>query len=72
MSVITKKRPGITMTHQVFRINALFAKESMLPHDKVSIGSPNPKKLRVDSMIMQLLILDIIMNIMVGKKFGIK
>ena len=72
IKVMTRKTPGITITHQVFMISALFASESILPQETTSAGSPRPRKLNVDSMVIQLLIEEITTNMIAETKFGIR
>ena len=72
IKVMTRKTPGITITHQVFMISALFASESILPQEITSAGSPRPRKLYVDSMVIQLLIEEITTNMIAETKFGIR
>jgi hypothetical protein len=63
-------KPGITITHQVFIRSARFARESILPHDIISSGSPRPRKLSVDSIVIHELTLEITTNIIAGIIFG--
>ena len=46
-------------------ISALFASESILPQETTSAGSPRPRKLNVDSMVIQLLIEEITTTIVI-------
>ena len=58
------------MIHQEFVISAFSERDSMLPQDITSTGSPIPIKLSVDSEIIALLTFMITMNIMEDIKFG--
>ena len=58
------------MTHHVFMISALFASESILPQEITVIGRPRPRKLRVDSIVIQLLMDDTMTNMTAEIKFG--
>jgi hypothetical protein len=53
-------------------ISALFASESILPQETTSAGSPRPRKLKVDSMVIQLLTEEITTNMIAETKFGIR
>ena len=53
-------------------ISALFASESILPQETTFAGSPRPRKLNVDSMVIQLLIEEITTNMIAETKFGIR
>lgn len=68
--VVTRNKPGNITTHQVSRSRALFAKDNILPQEIVVTGSPNPRKLSVDSMIMQELIDETNTNMMAETRFG--
>ena len=60
------------MTHQVFMISARLARDSMLPQDSTSTGSPSPRKLSVDSMVIHVLILETTANITADNTLGIR
>lgn len=47
-----RNSPGIKMTHQELVKRALVDKESIVPKDTTSVGSPIPKKLSVASIVM--------------------
>ncbi len=70
--VKTINPPGKTITHHAFVKRALFASDNILPHEITSTGKPKPKKLKVDSNIIQLLIFATTINIMVEIKLGSK
>ena len=58
------------MIHQELVINAFSERDSMLPQDMTSMGSPIPIKLRVDSEIIAILTFIITINIMDDTKLG--
>ena len=60
------------MIHQEFVISAFSESESMLPQEMISIGRPIPRKLKVDSAMIALLIFITTMNIIEETKFGSK
>ena len=70
INVVIKNKPGMMMTHHVFRSSALLANESILPQETTSTGSPKPRKLSVDSMDMLVLILDTTTNMIADTKLG--
>ena len=53
-SSVTKNVPGIRMIHQLPLSSAFSARDSMLPQEITSKGSPMPIKLKVDSKPMAL------------------
>lgn len=58
------------MIHQEFVISAFSDRDSMLPQETISRGSPIPIKLSVDSDMIALLTFMITINIMEETKFG--
>ena len=70
ISVAIRKRPGMTMIHQQPASRLFSVRESMLPHEIISSGSPIPRKLRVDSATIAPLMFMITMNMIEEKKFG--
>ena len=54
-SVTTRKTPGMRMTHHELRRSARSANANMLPHESTSTGRPSPRKLKVASIAMLVL-----------------
>ena len=50
------------MTHHEFVSKARVARDSSVPHDRISGGNPNPRKLSVPSMMMAMPKRDTIMK----------
>ena len=65
-----RNAPGIRMIHQLPVISAFSDRDSMLPQEMISSGSPMPRKLRVDSLTMALRTFMTTMNMMEARKLG--
>ncbi len=70
--VARRKPPGIKMIHQELVRRAFSDKESILPQEMVSIGSPIPMKLKVDSAMIALRMFITTINMMEDIKLGVK
>ena len=70
--VVIRKIPGMWMIHQELVRRAFSARESMLPQEMISSGRPIPIKLKVDSDMIALLIFITTINIMEGRKLGVR
>lgn len=61
-SVTTRKTPGMRMTHHELRRSARSVNANMLPHESTSTGRPSPRKLKVASIAMLVLMLEMTTN----------
>ena len=71
-SVTTRKTPGMRMTHHELRRSARSANANMLPHESTSTGRPSPRKLKVASIAMLVLMLEMTTNMIADTKFGMR
>lgn len=71
-SVTTRNTPGTKITHQEFVNNALDASDNIVPSDTISVGNPNPKKLNVASIVIEIPMEETITNKIGDKKLGNK
>ena len=69
-NVVISTSPGMMMIHQQLVSSTSWDMDKRLPQDTVVRGSPRPRKLRVDSVIMAWPILVTTMNMIDDTKLG--